>query len=263
MSKATVGTAVLRAPANTFRIHPSAQRKLIPATLRKIVKDFKPHGLGTFHGVEYEIDGVTAVWIVDGQHRLTALHQLGLGETIVTVLLHTEIKNDKGASDLFLTLNARSAMSGFDEYVNELQRGDPVAVGVAQTVARHGFSVSRNGADGTITCVNTLKGIYQKDSGAALSKTLATVAAAWGHTANAVEGKLIEGVGAVYATYNGKVDNAALVKKLAKYPGGAPGLLGNARALRAIRTASVGRCVGELVVEIYNSGRRTDRLDPL
>ena len=112
-------------------------------------------------------------------------------------------------------------------------------------------------------CVTALKKVYGFDGGKALALTLETVVAAWGRTEAAVDGKIIEGVGLVHCHYNGAIDLAALSKKLAKYPGGASGLLGDAKGLRQFRHASLPRCVAETVIETYNVGRKTGRLAPL
>ena len=87
--------------------------------------------------------------------------------------------------------------------------------------------------------MTAIKKLYEKDEGATLARTIDTLLQAWGSTAAAVEGKLVEGLGLVFGRFNGEVDQAALVKKLAKYPGGAHGLLGNAKGLRDLRKATL------------------------
>ena len=52
-----------------------------------------------------------------------------------------------------------------------------------------------------------------------------------------------------------------MIKKLAKYPGGASALLGDAKGIHERRHISVARCVAEQVIETYNSGRRSGKLD--
>ncbi len=246
-----------------MRVHPHAQRKIVPATLKKINRDLDLGAIGTLHGVRYPIDGVTAVWIVDGQHRLTVLQAAGLMDLYIGVDLHTDVTDDARASDLFIKLNTRGAVSAFDRFANEVRRGDSVANEVLSIAAKHGFRIDRKSRDGVLSCVTALKDLYQRDGGAALAKTLATVTAAWGHSASAAEGKLIEGIGLVYATHNGKVDQPALVKKLAKRAGGASGLLGSAKGLRDIQSKSLGRCVAELTIQLHNRGRRVGKLDPI
>lgn len=249
--------------ADSLRVHPKAQRRLIPATVRKIANNLIPEAIGTLHAVEYEIDGTHALWVIDGQHRLSALIAAGAGDCPVKVEVHESVQSDAESAALFLTLNTKVAVAPFDKYLAELEARHVVAVGVDGIVRSHGLRVSRDSRDGTVTAVSALKQTYLRDGGAALDKALATATAAWGHTAAAVEGKIIEGVGLVFAHYNGEVDQPALVKKLAKFPGQAHGVLARAKQLHEIRSGTLGKCVAEVVVETYNKGRRGTTLSPL
>jgi hypothetical protein len=213
--------------------------------------------------VEYEIDGVTGLWIVDGQHRYRVLMDHGFGEWIVEVKIHLDVKDDARASDLFIKLNSRASVQPFDKFKNARTAGYENAVRITRIAKDCGLEVARQAGDGKICCVSALTQAYAIDGGQTLIAALETLVAAWGRTAASVEGKLIEGVAAVYKTYKDGIDRPALVKKLGKYPGGATGLLGDAKGLRQYRHLSVGRCVAERIVEVYNSGRKVGRLDPL
>lgn len=254
-------TKTLTLKARDLRVHPEAQRKIVPAALKRIIDSLDLDAIGTLHAVRYRINDVLAFWVIDGQHRLEALMHHGLGDWEVTVQVHMDVKNDARAHEVFLRLNKRAPVSPYYTFRSELGAGHPVAVGAAQVVDKHGLKIAPYNSDGTITCVNTLKTVYARDEGRALDKALSTAIAAWGPTSSAVEGKLIEGLGVVFGYYNGEVDQPALVKKLAKYPGGASGLLGNAKALKQVRAKSLSRCVAEAVIEAYNKGRRNGQLE--
>lgn len=254
---------MLRRAVETLRIHPIAQRRVVQANLKRIIAGLDLDAIGVIHVVEYEINGVKALWVVDGQHRIMALLHHGLGDWTVDVMVHLDVTTDKDASDLMLKFKDRASLNPFDKYVNELEAEKPVAVGTEAIVKRNGLSVNRGTGDGYVTCVSTLKKLYEKDDGRALDLTLSTVTSAWGHTASAVEGKLLEGLGNVFATYNGKVDRPAMVKKLGKHPGGAPAIVGSARALKDIKKVSVSKCVSEVVIDLYNKGRSAGRLEAL
>lgn len=257
----TPATKMITVRARELRVHPYAQRRIVPAALNRLINELNLDAIGTFAAVRYRIDGVLATWIVDGQHRHAALLHHGFGDWEVDVKMHTDVRSDARAHRLFLDLNRRAPVSSYDTFLNELGEGDRVARGAAQIVERNGLKVARTNADGSVTCVSALKSLYAKDDGKALDKALATAIAAWGPTSQAVEGKIIEGLGVVFSHYNGEVDQPALVKKLAKYPGGAAGLHGSAKALKQVRSASLGRCVAEVVIETYNKGRRAGQLE--
>lgn len=79
----------------------------------------------------------------------------------------------------------------------------------------------------------------------------------------ALEGQVIRGLGIVAHTYNGEIDDAAFIKKLAKFNGGAPRIIGAAKAQREIKGGSVARNVAQIAVDTYNKGRRSGQLAPL
>lgn len=242
--------------------HPEAQRKLVPAGLKKIEDTLQLTSIGVMHAVEYFIDGVKRLWVVDGQHRWTILMKYGYEDVEIDVMVHTTVVTHADAHALFLRLNTRSAVSPYDTFRNQLGEGQPTAVAVNRITRDHGLTIRRHKGDGNVQCVKTLADLYEKSGETVLADTLKTVTTAWGRTAAAVEGKAIEGVGLVFSRYNGEVDKPALVKKLQKYPGGAAGVLGSAKGLQAVRKASLAKCVAEIVLETYNV-RRRNQLDPI
>ena len=262
MSKSKLNNIIL-VRVKDLRIHPTAQRALSTAHLKKLRSEFDLDAIGTIHVVEYEINGVTAYWVVDGQHRIAILLAEGFGDWEVEVKVHRTIKDDAGASRKFLELNNRLKVDPFSTFTNLRDAGNPNAVGVTRIANAHGLKISMAGNDGNLMCVSTLTRLFARDNGAALTATIETVLAAWGSIASGLEGKLIEGLGLIYATYNGTVDRPTLVKKLAKYPGGPSALLGDAKGLREYRKISLARCVAEKIVYVYNAGKRENKLNPL
>lgn len=247
--------------AQRLRIHPVAQRDgIVRAKLRKFEKTLDLDAIGTLHAVRYAINGELAYWVIDGQHRLLALLNTGMGEWFVRVEVHVDVHDDKRASDLFLKLNDRSATNPHETFRNELQAGRPQAVAIANIVQRNGLRIAASVADGNITCISALRSTYGLDDGQSLHRTLGLLLQAWGPLAQAVEGKLVEGVGQVLAKYDGKVDLPGLCRKMAKYPGGPSALLGQARGRKAFTTRTVSQCVADVIVELHDHGRRSGAL---
>lgn len=253
----------LTVQARSLKIHPSAQRDMLPARLKYLIGRLNLDAIGTFHAVEYTIGGVSGIWVVDGQHRLRALLDLDLGDWEITVVVHCDVKDDAAASALFLDLNNRASVAPFDKFVNAVRAGDPVAVGVRQILGDYQVAVSRGANDGQACAVKALQGLYRLDGGVSLRRALAIITAAWGTSAAAMEGKIIEGIGRICNAYNGELDQASLIQKLAKRGGGPSRLLGDARGLRDLRKGSISRCVAEVILDTYNKGRKTGKLDPL
>jgi hypothetical protein len=247
--------------ARSLRIHPVAQRSLTPSKVQRIYEEFDLDAIGTLHGVRYAIKGELATWIIDGHHRLEALLRHGFGEWCVQVEIHLDCQDDARAADLFLKLGFRTAHTAWDVYDKERLKRDPSVLGVEEIASKHGYRPAPTGGEGLLACVSALKSIFGIDAGQTLDRTLAVTSTAWGHTPAAAEGKLIEGLSRVLAVNNGNVDEAALVAKLAKYPGGPGAVLGAAKGLKQVRRVSLARCVAEVVIEEYNKGRRAHRLE--
>lgn len=254
---------MVKVRADDLSIHPHAQRALVPRKLKQLSAELDLDAIGVLHAVEYPIRGKKKLWIIDGQHRLKALLDHGFGEWLVEIKVHLDVQDDARASALFLKLNDRSPVSTYDKFKNELKSNHPVAVATLRIVKINGLEIDGSGADGIITCISTLKKVYKMDEGETLTATLKMLLQAWGKTAASVEGKLVEGLGLVVSRYNSSIDTPSLVKKLAKYPGGASGLIGDARGIRNFRKTSLSRCVAERVIETYNGGKRSEKLELL
>ena len=254
---------MIRMEARALRIHPSAQRDLQPGWLKYLTKNLDLDSIGVIHVVETVVDGQHGFYVIDGQHRTRALVDAGMGEWEVDVQVHMDVQTAGAASKRFLELNKVRPVSAYARFQNEVMAENPNAVGALNVVLSCGLKVGQTTSDGQINCVVTVMKLYAPDAGKVLQLALDTAVLAWGTRATAMEGKLIEGLGLIYRSFSGSVDKYALIKKLSKYPGGPSGLLGDARGIAGNRRTTLSRCVGEIIVETYNSGRRSQRLDPL
>jgi len=255
--------AVVKVRADILKVHPFAQREVVPSRLKKLTDAMDLDAIGVLHAVIYRVNGQYGIWVIDGQHRLLALLALGFGEWIVEVKIHLDATTDARASELFLKLNDRSPVSAIDRFMNEVKFGDQDALGVMAIVKKSNLEVARYTGDTILNCVNALKRIYLLDGGKSLQRSFELVHAAWGYRSAALEGKILEGIGLLVGRHNGALDYEVLAKKLAKYSGGPSGLLGDAKGLRKYRKSSLPRCVAEVITGAYNVGRRRGMLDPL
>lgn len=259
----TVKSKLLKVRADTLRIHPTAQRDILPSRLKKFLAELDLDAIGVLHAVEYAIGGEMALWIVDGQHRWRALIDHGFGEWTVEVKVHVDVKDDAKASALFLKLNDRAVVSPYARYRNELKAGQEDAVGVDNIVGRFDLEVSNYKDDSRLTCPVSLKKVYNVDEGSTLNETLKMIVSAWGSKSAALEGKVIEGLAMVLSRYNGVMEKEVMSKKLSKYPGGASGIVGDARGLQEFRKVAIPRCIAERIIETYNKGRKSGLLEKL
>lgn len=256
-------SVVKRMEARELLIHPIAQRKILPSKVKRLKEDFDLDAIGVIHAIQRTVDGKVRTEVIDGQHRIIALNDLDLGEWLVDVKIHLDVTDDAGACRLFLHLNDRSPVSAYDKFENEVHAGIAEAVAIVSATRKHGLKINRSGADGTIICVNALKRVYCECGAAVLDSVLQIALAAWGKSSLAVDGKFISGLALVLSRYEDVIDTPVLIRKLAKYNGGPDCLIGAGLGLRALRKASVPRCIAEVIVAAYNSGRQTHKLDPV
>lgn len=247
-----------------LNIDPQAQRKLSMVWVRAHVPNFDVEQLG-YITVNRRADGKW--YVVDGQHRVELMRAVGWGDQ----LIHAEIfqgLNQQQEAVLFNARNDRRSVRRFDTFRINVTGGNERACDIHSVVAGCGLAISDQQTDGCITAVDKLERIYDgagissvNEGRAALTRTLKTIKRAWGTSPAGFNGALVYGVGLVQLRYNGAIDQEALAKKLAPVKGGAPGLLGNARALREMSGRPVHHCVASIVVDVYNKGRRAGKLD--
>lgn len=243
--------------------HPVVQRTIVRTTLQRIIDHMDLNALGVLHAVYYGRNGQDAkIMIVDGQHRLKALNQKGFHDLNVLVEVHYEVNDDAGAAALFLRLQNRSSIDTYSKFKIQCESGEPAAIGTVAVTKFNNLEVGSQCGDGKVACVASLMKLWNVDQGNVLSETLGTLIAAWGPSASSLEGKLVEGLGNVFARYNDMVDKPALVRKLAKYPGGSAALVGDARGMRKFGSSSVAACIADLIINLHDSGKRTGRLMP-
>lgn len=245
--------------AHQLAIHPTAQRQLNSSYLKRLNKTFNLDAVGTVHAVRYPIEAVARTWVVDGQHRIRTMMSKGLGDYPVDVAIHIGVTNDAQASRLFLELNTRLTVRPLDKFLNEIRAGDPDALAIVDIVGAVDLVLGDHSENGHLNCVASLKKAYNLDDGAALRLALGILTEAYGKTST-LEGKLIEGVTMVMHINNGNVDLPTMARKLAKYGGGEYGVIGDARGRMKYNKGSVAKAIAALVVDIYNSGRRTNKL---
>lgn len=251
-------------PLAELNIDAQAQRSLRVAWVKGHVSDFDPEQIG------YIVCNKRAsgkVYVIDGQHRVELLREVGWGDQSVQCECFDGLTQAQEA-ELFLARNDRITVQTYDKFRVAVTAGDLTCCDIDRIVRAQGLSISDQKKDGGVMAVAGLQRVYlgagigaSKDGPAALARTLKTVQRAWGRQASSFQGKVIEGLGMVQLRYNGKLDQEALAEKLAPFPGGAPGLLGKAKAIQDMRGRPLHQCVAAVIVDTYNRGRRSDKVE--
>ena len=247
-----------------LNIDPAAQRKLSMHWVKDHVDEFDVDQLG-YIVVNRRADGKW--YVVDGQHRTELMRAVGWGDQRIHAELFEGLTQREEA-ELFNARNDRRALRKFDHFRISVTAGDERATDISGIVAAAGLSITDQQTDGGVTAVDKLEKIYEgggitsvREGRAALQRTLIAIKHAWGTSPAGFNGAILHGLGLVQLRYNGAIDQKALATKLGPVKGGAPGLLGNARALREMSGRPVHHCVASIVVDLYNKGRRAGKLD--
>lgn len=259
-----------------LQVFQPVQRQEEPAWRRKLAAEMDLDSLGTFivnHRVGKEWTkhpSHGALSLVDGQHRRGALLDLDLGDWVVDCKVFSGLTEAAEAA-LFRAHNRSRRVNRVDDFLVGVTEEDPECVAIDAIVRRVGLRVARYKSDGTIACVKELGDVlrgFEPNGDEAHAETLeaalVTLRDSWGLTSAAFEALLVSGVGRVFLRYNGGIDRAVMVDKLAKFPGGAPAFIGRAKGLAAMQVGTSARqAAAQLVVDVYNHRRRTNLLPPL
>lgn len=244
-------------PFRAMTVDRSYQRELSSGKVKKIEDAFDEKGLGALHLSLRE----EKYPIIDGQHRWAAAMNKGLGDMKVHCIVYRGLTRAEEA-ELFLILNDSKTMSAIDRYKAAVVAEDETALAIEKVLAHYGLRIAGSGAEGTVRCISKVEQVY-KAGPAALERLFLILTEAWGTRPSAFEQVVVDGVGKVVTRYNGELDEASLVKKLATYRGGPAALAGDARGYADFRPIGVGRACAELIVDTYNKGKRSGALPPL
>lgn len=241
----------------------AVQRESIQSWVRKIQRNLDPLAVGVVY-VSERSDGKLA--IVDGQHRVLALIEAGLGDQPIHCLVYEGLTLSEEA-DQFLKLNDRRSVNAVDKFRVGVTAGLEDCVGVAEILDDLHLQIvgepSRNG-NAPIGCPTAMLGIYnrngEREGPQALRCALKTAITAFGTDGAALDGKVVGGLGEIFLS-NGWVESKALAERLAKFPGGAAGLIGKARGRYEFDRSSLSKCVAKVAADAYNQRRTKNRIE--
>lgn len=249
-------------PVSVLEVDPETQRRMNKAWVKAHVGTFDPELFG-----EIVVSHRRGKYlVVDGQHRVELVRELGWHDQKIPCLVYEDLSLAEEAA-LFLGLGDRRQPTTFDKFRIAITAGSPVECDVDRIVRAQGLSLSDQRKDGAINAVIALKRVYlgagiaKKESPAELARTLKILKAAWGPTSSSFEGGLILGVGMLLHRYNGGVDEPALINKLSKVSGGPSGVIARGKSVMDLKRRPEGHCMASVMVDIYNQGRRVDRLE--
>jgi hypothetical protein len=240
-------------PIPDMRISPLAQRDLNQARVDRLAADFDLEQLGT-PTVNYR-DGCW--FIIDGQHRVNALMQIGYGDQQIQCWAYRGL-SDVEEAEKFLKLNDVLIVNAFAKFKVAVQAGRDEECKIEWIVHSCGLRISKEKTDGSISAVSTLLKVYRRDGTASLTRALCIIRDAYGD--RGLESTVIEGIGLLCNRYGGELRDDRAVTALSQAHGGVTGLLGKAEYLRRQTGNPKAHCVAAAAVEIINQGRGGKKL---
>lgn len=232
------------------------QRTLDTRRVDKIAGELNMDALGTIT-VSHRTNG--SYHIIDGQHRVSAVRLINGDDEKILCRVFTGLAVEEEA-EMFRLLNNTAKPQALDLFRVRIVEREEAAVAIYAIISRHGWQLGA-GATANLAAVSAIERLWRRDADA-LDKAVATVTRAWGRDAPANDGRLIEGIGLVFARYGAAVEVTGLVSRLSSFSGGPGGLLGKAKGLQDMLGGTQPNAVAEIVVETFNRNRKTRALQP-
>jgi hypothetical protein len=151
--------------------------------------------------------------VLDGQHRISALNQAGLGTQQILCEVHEGLNLIEEAA-LFLKLNGgRTAVRTYDKWRAELVAKVPVALEIHKIVTDAGLRITKNTGTNCIMAIDAIRNVHNSKKN--LAVTLGVLKDWSGDDPFVYTGEVIKGVSEFLSTYPA-VDPVALARKLEK-----------------------------------------------
>lgn len=194
-------------------------------------------------------------WNIDGQHRIFALKARGFDQDKDTWPCEVfEDLTDSQMAEMFLERNNTKNVTPFTKFNVACTAERPRETAIRRLVEGHGLKVSRAKSEGCVGAVTALCKVYDRSGELVLGQVLRTIRDSFAAQAESFDGILMEGLGLMYARYNGRTEEKTLVQQLCHIQYGAAGVLRRAES-QHIRTGNQKtQCVAAVLVDVYNKG---------
>lgn len=240
-------------PIRDMRVSPLAQRELNRARVNKISADFDLEQIGTPTVNQRQGN----FYIIDGQHRVEALREIGWGDQQIQCWTYTGLTEEEEA-EKFLKLNDTLTVNAFSKFRVGVQAGRLAECDIDRVVRAQNLRVSTDQGEGAISAVGALRRVYNQAGPGQLARTLRIIRDAYGDPG--LEAAVISGIGLLCARYDSALDEKRAIDLLSKAHGGVNGLLGKAETIRRATGGAKFHCVAAAAVEIINGGRGGKKL---
>lgn len=227
------------------------QRPLARDHVNRILREYDAMAIGT-PDVSKRDDGT--YWVIDGQHRLAALIEMGNGDDPIPCAVYTGLSVGQEADKFFMQSRVRR-MHPIDLFKARLFAGDPIALSIQKTATKHGFRITNEGKSGDVLqAPATLEHILRVYGVDRLDEVLKLASSVWLQDRTSVPSYLIGGLNSILTRYP-TIDRTRLVKVLRAEP--FDSLQSQAKAMRRFLNDKAQNLYGRAMANTYNKGLRT------
>jgi hypothetical protein len=242
---------------NDLIVDSSYQREINKIKVANIIKNYNPNAIGV---VTLSIRENGDLYIIDGQHRVEALKQLGFGSNDINAIVFFDLTIQDEAQ-LFVIMNeSRTKPKKSDLYKASIKSGDNDLIELNNMLNRNNVTVGDKPGDCIIRAIGTLHKVNNKLGIINLEKVVKVLISANGNNSTSFQAEYITAVSTIIVKYkNLDMDRLALaIKKL-----GEPSLAIHKSHMIASDSKSVTKSLtlSAMIIDMYNSYLKKNKLD--
>lgn len=242
-----------------LQIDPRYQRDLSELQVRKITKNFDPDAFGVIT-ISSRVPG--GLFVVDGQHRIAALRQMGWGQQRVPCIVYRNLSLEDEAKVFYLPQTTRKYMTPGQRFRARLVANEPTAIELKRLVEFHGFSLNlTNGGSADakeLDAIAALEFIDRQYSIEHLGLVLKVMHEAWSDNEAKLQGNMIRGLAMFLYRFGKLYNRARLIRVLRDV---SPVRIdSNGREIMKVLGGSRDDAFGRSIHRVYNHKLQTNRL---
>jgi hypothetical protein len=198
--------------------------------------------------------------IIDGQHRIMALEQMGWMDQKVPCLVYTGLSFEQEA-ELFAISDDVLRLTRYDQHHSAFAAKRPEAVAIQEIVDRHGYCLEPGlKSGGAIQCVGALYDVYREGGPEALDEVLLLFKRTWQEKGWQPVSSSFKGMRQFLSEYRGDPDfrEKRLIQMLKMTP--PMDIDRPARSATAAIGGSIAINAARVIEQKYNNGLRSKRI---